>query len=99
MDILQEMSKIDAYLFKYKPEIQQRYAGELGIDDKEHVGVMAQELQASPLTESTVEMNDDGLLTVDTTKLVMVLTAVCSELSKRVEQLENVISEIKNSEV
>ena len=38
------MAKIDAYLYRYRPEAREMYGGSHGIDGKEHVGGMAQEL-------------------------------------------------------
>lgn len=102
MDITKELSKIDSYLFKYTPEAQSLYPnGEHSIDDKEHIGVMAQELQSNPVTQATVEENEDGYLMVNTSQLTLTLTAVCSELSKKVDNLEKIVSDLslKLSEV
>ena len=96
MDLIEEMTKIDAYLFKYKPEAQQAYQGKYAIDDKEHVGVMAQELESTPLTQAVVNENEDGVKIVDTRQLTLTLTAVCSELAKEVQTLRAEVTEIKN---
>lgn len=87
-DITKEMSKIDAYLFKYKPHIQEEYQGVKGVDDKAHVGVMAQELAENPVTASAVEEDENGYLNVDAAKLCMALTAVTSDMAKKLGEME-----------
>lgn len=94
-DITEAISQIDAYLFKYKPEAQEAFSGQYAVDDNAHVGVMAQELQNNPVTEGAVKETPDGLLTVDTRQLTLTLTAVCSELAKKVQSLESEIDVLK----
>lgn len=97
MDLLEEMSKIDSYLFHYKKDIQNKYPdGMYGVDDDNHVGVMAQELKENPITAPTVKENEDGYLTVDTQQLTMAITAICSDISKRVLALEETVNKIKD---
>lgn len=87
MDIVEDFAKIDAYLFKYKPEAQAQLPE--NTDDKEHVGVMAQELVQTDSTKDTVDVDPEtGYMTLDIPSLVMTLTATCAELSKRVLALE-----------
>ena len=96
MNLIDEMSKIDAYLFKYKPEVQEAYAGKYAIDDQEHIGVMAQELELTPLTRAVVKENEDGIKIIDTRQLTMTLTAVCSELAKEVQSLKEKVLELES---
>lgn len=87
MDIVEDFAKIDAYLFKYKPQAQEELPGQT--DDKNHVGVMAQELAQTETTKDTVDVNPEtGYMELDIPSLVMTLTATCAELSKRVLALE-----------
>ena len=81
-------ARINSYLYKYKPEAQAHYQGKYGIDDKEHFGPMAQELADNPITESTVQPNEDGFLTVDTKQLTMTNTAMIAQLSRKIQELE-----------
>ena len=83
-----EFARINAYLYKYKPEARAAYGGEKGVDDRVHVGVMAQELAENPVTESTVSEDENGFLQVDTRQLCLTLAAVVSDLSRRVLELE-----------
>ena len=96
-DITKEMAKIDAYLFKYKPKIQNDFTGEKGVDDKAHVGVMAQELAQNPVTASAVEEGEEGYLEVDPGKLCMALTAVTSDMAKKMGELEYELKMLKGA--
>ena len=86
---VEAFSRINSYLFKYKPEAQELYGGANGVDDKEHVGVMAQELAENPVTAAAVEEDENGFLEIDTGKLCTALAAVVADLSKRVLELES----------
>ena len=88
MDLTNEFAKIDAYVFKYNQKAQELYGGERGVDDNSHVGVMAQELAENPITENAVIEDENGYLELDTNKLVMALTAVVSDLCKKIGELE-----------
>ena len=83
-------------MFKYKPEAQQAFKDkDLGVDDKVHVGVMAQELKSNPITSSTVNSDPmSGMLTVDTKQLTMTNTAMIAELTRKVDMLEKILMEI-----
>ena len=95
--ISEVFSRIDSYLYKYNDKAKDLYQGTKGVDDKEHFGVMAQELQENPVTSATVQTDENGYLEVDTAQLVMTLTAVVSDLAKRVNDLENVVKNSLNN--
>jgi hypothetical protein len=80
--------KIHSYTFRYTPEAQKKMQGKEHVDNKEHFGVMAQELAANPLTESVVIHNPDGHLSVDTPQLTMVNTAMISELARNIKDMQ-----------
>ena len=61
--------------------------GKLGIDDKPHVGVMAQELEQNPVTAGTVHDNN-GVKTVDTRQLTLANTATLADIAREVEKLK-----------
>ncbi len=94
MSLVDEFSKINAYLFKYKPEVQKEYNDTMGVDDETHVGVIAQELLNNPITESVVE-TDGEYLDIDTAKLCTVLTAVCSDLAKEIVEIKQRLDNIE----
>ena len=83
-------SKIHAYDFNYNDKAKELYKnGENNVDDDNHVGVMAQELEVNPATQATVSTDPNtGYKQVNTSELVMVNSAVISELCRRIEALE-----------
>ena len=96
--LIKAFSDIDSYLFKYKKSFvdNPKYAG--NVDDKEHIGVMAQELLDNPITKNAVVENDEGYLLVDTQQLTMTLCAIVSNLAKKVIELEEMIKGAKENE-
>ena len=86
-------AKIHSYEFKYTPEAQEMMQGKDHVDDKEHLGVMAQELLVNPATSACVFKDTDGFLQVDTVQLTMANTATIAELSRKVQQLEQMLGE------
>ena len=81
-------AKIHSYEFKYTPQAQEMMQGKDHVDDKEHLGVMAQELLMNPATSACVIKDTDGFLKVDTAQLTMANTATIAELSRKDQQLE-----------
>ena len=89
-DLISLFSKIHAYDFNYNDKAKELYKnGENNVDDDNHVGVMAQELEVNPATQATVSTDPNtGYKQVNTSELVMVNSAVISELCRRIEALE-----------
>ena len=94
--IIENFAKISAISFKYTDEAQEKYNGEKGVDDDQHIGIIAQELQNNPATEGTVEQNENGDLEVDTQHLTFADTAAIGELSRRVLALEEAVKELQS---
>ena len=86
-------AKIHSYEFKYTPQAQEIMQGKDHVDDKEHLGVMAQELLMNPATSACVIKDTDGFLKVDTAQLTMANTATIAELSRKVQKLEEMLGE------
>jgi hypothetical protein len=82
-----QYANLNAYLYKYKPELVKTAKGRLGMDDKAHVGVMAQELEKNPVTAGAVH-DDNGIKTVDTRQLTMANTATLADIAKEIEKLK-----------
>ena len=78
------LSNIDTFLYKYKESAQKSY----GVDDNEHIGVMAQELEENPVTQTAVKTMDDGHKEVDIKELTMQNTAMLADVVKRIQALE-----------
>ena len=95
--MIQNFAKIKTLDFHYKPEIAEAIG-----DDKQHVGVSAQNLEENPITEGCVEELDDGKKIVDTRHLTAANTAVLSEVCKtlmditdRLKRLEDESQEVE----
>ncbi len=91
LNLTDTFANINSYLYKYKPEIQKEYNGEKHVDGEPHVGVLAQELEANPVTQSTVKTDENGFKNVDTAQLALTLAAVVSDMAKEIKDLKNKI--------
>ena len=93
--IIDNFAKISAISFKYNDEAKSKYGQEKAVDDNQHIGVIAQELEANPITEGAVKTNENGDLEVDTRHLTFTDTAAIGELSRRVLALEEAVKELQ----
>lgn len=93
--IIDNFAKISAISFEYNDEAKSKYGEEKAVDDNQHIGVIAQELEANPVTEGAVKTNENGDLEVDTRHLTFADTAAIGELSRRVLALEEVVKELQ----
>lgn len=94
--IIDNFAKISAISFEYNDEAKSKYGEEKAVDDNQHIGVIAQELEANPITEGAVKTNENGDLEVDTRHLTFADTAAIAELSRRVLALEEIVKELQN---
>lgn len=94
--IIDNFAKISAISFEYNDEAKSKYGEEKAVDDNQHIGVIAQELEANPITEGAVKTNENGDLEVDTRHLTFADTAAIAELSRRVLALEEVVKDLQN---
>ena len=93
--IIDNFAKISAISFEYNDEAKSKYGQEKAVDDNQHIGVIAQELEANPITEGAVKTNENGDLEVDTRHLTFADTAAIGELSRRVLALEDAVKELQ----
>lgn len=93
--IIDNFAKISAISFEYNDEAKSKYGQEKAVDDNQHIGVIAQELEANPITEGAVKTNENGDLEVDTRHLTFADTAAIGELSRRVLALEEAVKELQ----
>lgn len=91
LNLTDTFAKINSYLYKYKPQIQKEYGNTKHVDGEPHVGVLAQELEANPVTQSTVKTDENGFKNVDTAQLALTLAAVVSDMAKEIKDLKNKI--------
>lgn len=93
--IIDNFAKISAISFEYNDEAKSKYGEEKAVDGNQHIGVIAQELEANPITEGAVKTNENGDLEVDTRHLTFADTAAIAELSRRVLALEEAVKELQ----
>ena len=93
--IIDNFAKISAISFEYNDEAKSKYGQEKAVDDNQHIGVIAQELEANPITKGAVKTNENGDLEVDTRHLTFTDTAAIGELSRRVLALEEAVKELQ----
>ena len=93
--IIDNFAKISAISFEYNDEAKSKYGQEKAVDDNQHIGVIAQELEANPVTEGAVKTNENGDLEVDTRHLTFADTAAIGELSRRILALEEAVKELQ----
>ena len=95
-DLIDAFSLIDAIDFTYNDKAKELFGNDYGVDNDEHIGVKAQDLEENPATPNVVNKDESGYLTVDTNELTLNNTAVISELCKKVKELEEAIEELRN---
>lgn len=88
-DLIDLFSKIGSYEFNYNDKAKALNPnGENHVDNKRHVGVMAQELEKNPATNAVINTDKNGYKTVDTVQLTLTNTAVLADVCRRLEALE-----------
>lgn len=92
--LVENFAKISAIDFSYTDEAKKEYNGENAVDDEEHIGIKAQELEENPATKGVVKTDENGNKEVDTRHLTAANTAVLSELARRVLELETVVRDL-----
>lgn len=85
------LEPIDAYIFKYKESAQEKYPNET--DDEVHVGIIAQDLEKSPLTKGSVITDEDGTKHIDTKELTLEQMAIITDLEKRISKIEKILGD------
>ena len=83
-------SEIDAFLESLQPSTYDynKEATSQGAPENRQMGVMAQDMEKSPMGKSMVHENEDGKKMVDGEQTVGALIAVAANLNKRIKQLE-----------
>lgn len=97
-DIVECLSRINAYEFKYKPEALRLYKDTNHVDEGTNIGVMAQELEANPVTANSVVEDENGYKQIDTAKLTAADTAVLADVCKRLIAIEQKLGMENNNE-
>lgn len=93
-DLINLFSKIGSYEFNYTDKARSLYPnGKNHVDNKRHVGVMAQELEKNPATNAVINTDKNGYKTVDTVQLTLTNTAVLADVCRRLEALEQSVEQ------
>lgn len=91
-DLVGAIADLNEYIYKYKngaTEIDPK-----ATPDEVHLGPIAQELKANPITEATVEEDPlTGYLKVDTAQLSLTEMSILSAMAKRIQDIEKWIKE------
>ena len=80
------VESIQPYIYKYTDEAQDTYPNET--DDKERVGLLAQDLEKNPITAGSVMEDKNGIKHVNGAQLAMEAIALISDMSKRISEIE-----------
>lgn len=97
-DIVECLSRINAYEFKYKPKALRLYEGTNHVDEGTNIGVMAQELETNPVTANSVVEDENGYKQIDTAKLTAADTAVLADVCKRLIAIEQKLGMENNND-
>lgn len=81
-------NNIGSYLWQYKPD----FATEYGVDDKEHLGIVAQELLKVPGLDSAVVQDENGVYKVKTDYVALATLGLVAALTRKVAALEEIIN-------
>lgn len=86
LDLIKD--NIGSYLWQYKPD----FVNEYGVDDKEHLGIVAQELLKVPGLDSAVVQDENGVYKVKTDYVALATLGLVAALTRKVVQLEEIIN-------
>lgn len=91
-DLIGAIADLNEYVYKYKKGADK--IDPKATPDEVHVGPIAQELKANPVTEAAVEEDPlTGFLKVDTAQLSLAEMSILSAMAKRIEAIEKKLSE------
>lgn len=86
LDLIKD--NIGSYLWQYKPD----FSAEYGVDDKEHLGIVAQELLKVPGLDSAVVQDENGVYKVKTDYVALATLGLVAALTRKVAALEEIIN-------
>lgn len=93
-DLIGAIADLNEYVYKYKEGADK--IDPKATSDEVHVGPIAQELKANPVTEAAVEEDPlTGYLKVDTAQLSLAEMSILSAMAKRIEAIEKKLNEEK----
>lgn len=91
-DAVQAFARLDSIKFTYNDKAKEVHPdGENGVDNDQHYGIKAQDLEKNPYTTAVVSEDANGYKQIDPAELTSVNTAVIAEICKRLLIIEKVL--------
>lgn len=91
-DAIEAFAKLDSIQFTYTDKAKEIHPGEEnGVDDDQHYGIKAQDLEKNPFTAAVVSEDPNGYKQIDPAELTSANTAVIAEICKRLLIIEKVL--------
>ena len=91
-DAINAFAKLDSLKFEYTDKAKEVHPGEEnGVDDDQHYGIKAQDLEKNPFTAAVVSEDPNGYKQIDPAELTSANTAVIAEICKRLLIIEKVL--------
>lgn len=91
-DAIQAFARLDSIKFTYNDKAKEIHPnGENGVDNDQHYGIKAQDLEKNPYTTAVVSEDPNGYKQIDPAELTSANTAVIAEICKRLLIIEKVL--------
>ena len=91
-DAIQAFAKLDSIKFTYNDKAKEIHPNEEnGVDNDQHYGIKAQDLEKNPYTAAVVSNDPNGYKQIDPAELTSANTAVIAEICKRLLIIEKVL--------
>lgn len=91
-DAINAFAKLDSIKFEYTDKAKEVHPGEEnGVDNDQHYGIKAQDLEKNPYTTAVVSEDPNGYKQIDPAELTSANTAVIAEICKRLLIIEKVL--------
>ena len=91
-DAIEAFAKLDSIKFTYNDKAKEIHPNEEnGVDNDQHYGIKAQDLEKNPYTTAVVSEDPNGYKQIDPAELTSANTAVIAEICKRLLIIEKVL--------
>lgn len=91
-DAIEAFARLDSIKFTYNDKAKEIHPNEEnGVDNDQHYGIKAQDLEKNPYTAAVVSEDPNGYKQIDPAELTSANTAVIAEICKRLLIIEKVL--------
>ena len=91
-DAIEAFARLDSIKFTYNDKAKEIHPNEEnGVDNDQHYGIKAQDLEKNPFTAAVVSEDPNGYKQIDPAELTSANTAVIAEICKRLLIIEKVL--------